>query len=738
MKILTINKIFFLFLIFFLQKNLYANENCDFKSSSYIDELSNPKNIEQIKIVTPNSSKYAQNSFKIITSSKLGNIPKNLKKNIKANLKIIYTFGECNFKASVRQHGDWLDHIVMNKNGEFLRSLDVKIKNGSILNNVRFKLLIPETRNNFNEILGTILLKELGFIAPETFLVHANVNGYKSEMLFQESVNKELLEKNKRREGPILEGDESYLWSYKNYKNFELENISLSKVVNEKWSLKGKNSQKITLHAYQRLQNAYLEYSQNISDNMRLGISPNKDNTRIFNEYYLTLLALNGGHALRPHNSKYYYNIFEDLFEPIYYDGMMELHRNVVVSKKHITQIKNSNSLKVYKPLISNLDDLSGALQKFKNSLLNADNWAEEYFHELIENIKSNERYIEKIYNNSPKKIENEKTKNRYFEEYLKRINKHKVDQTTLVSLMINENNFVGITNKKKNISLTKNDFLKIISRRSIDNKSIVLIQRDQEFSKLKKGIKILKNKELGTLRYSKGISLNIDYENKQIKIFQRNKSDWILFNKAILNGWAIFFKGINQSENEINLKERMNEYGLTGCLNFYDSKFNKTYIRVETSYCEDGLNIVKSKGNLSKITVNNSYSDAVDFDFSDIKIKSLFISKANNDCLDVSGGNYIIQNFSGDLCKDKGISVGEKSKLYIENFKLIKSNIAISSKDSSITKIDNSNIENVEVCYEVKQKKQEFDGAKLFLKNKDLNCNEKILIDQNSELIIL
>ena len=82
-------------------------------------------------------------------------------------------------------------------------------------------------------------------------------------------------------------------------------------------------------------------------------------------------------------------------------------------------------------------------------------------------------------------------------------------------------------------------------------------------------------------------------------------------------------------------------------------------------------------------------------------------------------------------------MSVGEKSTIYIKNIKLRNSNIAVSSKDSSITKIDNSKIENVEVCFEVKQKKQEFDGAKLFLKNKDLNCNEKISVDQNSELII-
>ena len=33
------------------------------------------------------------------------------------------------------------------------------------------------------------------------------------------------------------------------------------------------------------------------------------------------MTAMNGSHALRPHNRKFYYNSFTDKFEPIYYDG---------------------------------------------------------------------------------------------------------------------------------------------------------------------------------------------------------------------------------------------------------------------------------------------------------------------------------------------------------------------------------------------------------------------------------
>ena len=36
---------------------------------------------------------------------------------------------------------------------------------------------------------------------------------------------------------------------------------------------------------------------------------------------------MNGWHALRPHNRKFYFNTFIEKFEPIYYDGMFNLNK---------------------------------------------------------------------------------------------------------------------------------------------------------------------------------------------------------------------------------------------------------------------------------------------------------------------------------------------------------------------------------------------------------------------------
>ena len=68
---------------------------------------------------------------------------------------------------------------------------------------IKFKLLIPETREHYNEILGTIILRKFGFLVPETFETNLVLNGSTSKIIFQEDTVKEFLERNHKREGPI-------------------------------------------------------------------------------------------------------------------------------------------------------------------------------------------------------------------------------------------------------------------------------------------------------------------------------------------------------------------------------------------------------------------------------------------------------------------------------------------------------------------------------------------------------
>ncbi len=181
---------------------------------------------------------------------------------------------------------------------------------------------------------------------------------------------------------------------------------------------------------------------------------------------------------------------------------------------------------------------------------------------------------------------------------------------------------------------------------------------------------------------------------------------------------------------------ERFNEYGLTGCLNFLQVDFVDTKIKTSGGGCEDSVNIIDSTGNIEEINVDNAFSDALDIDFSDLKVKKILVTKAKNDCLDLSFGKYFVNEAFLKECGDKGVSIGETSEFQALKIIASDTNIGISSKDSSLSKIDYFSGNNVNICYESYQKKQEFFGGQLYI-TKDNCIFETISKDNNSIIII-
>jgi len=215
-----------------------------------------------------------------------------------------------------------------------------------------------------------------------------------------------------------------------------------------------------------------------------------------------------------------------------------------------------------------------------------------------------------------------------------------------------------------------------------------------------------------------------IDDKNKTIIFTQSDKKDWVLFKNTNLTGWDIRFEGVSLTVDDRNqiLTQRFNSNGMTGCLNIYNSTFDDTKIHVKGGQCEDSLNIISSIGKIDQIIVSESYSDAIDFDFSNIFIRDTLVNDAGNDCLDLSGGRYTLIQATLRSCNDKGISVGEKSILNVENVDLVKSNIGISVKDLSSLDANKVIIIESPICIEAIQKKQEFGGG--YAKVVNINCS--------------
>lgn len=719
---------------------------CNFKTANFIKELNNPSSIKDIEINIKKSKSYTINFIKAFLSSSTSRkaIHPKYKKKFNANINIKYDFGTCFHEGKVWQNGDWKDHLEY-KNGLIRRSLNVKLDDGNIFNATKFKLLIPKTRNDKNEILASLILRKIGFIAPETFEVMVNVNDQKSKMLFQEDSQKEMLERNYRREGPIFEGDESLMWSDKQFKvkgnigGGGLEKLQLSRLINSNWFLKGNNSQFITLNSFYRLQNAYLEYANKFVEEGHY-IAPNKRLNEDFDNYNLLLLAMNGTHALRPHNRKYYFNSFTNYFEPIYYDGNTKFDLKYEDSLNFISKLKfdKNNEFIYLKKLkepsfFSTLEnDFALRIQNKKN--LNNENFnLRKSFNSFIKNIEfiMNEiKFKEHDYisSNKPKKDRS---------IFLETNKKFDIEKKIVKNFQVNNNKFILDFEDGSRENIDKFEFSKIISRKKINKKLYTFIPVRNNY-KYEDELIIESIPETNSaIIYPKGVKIFFDFasQNKNISIIQNNSSQSVLIKGGELENFEINFSGSQNNQSENSNEQRFNKRGLTGCLNIYDSYLKDVAININGGRCEDSLNIIGSNGSISSIDIKNGYQDAIDLDFSNIDIKRIKVDNAGNDCLDVSGGKYFVQNGNFKNCNDKAISIGEKSDFISNQIFVADTLIGVAVKDSSNFISNKSFFTNTQICAEIFKKKQEFNGA--YANFKKIKCDGKYNVDDQSTLII-
>ena len=254
-------KIFFLifFLSFSLSTEADTDKNlCLDENNKFFNDFSENVMPKKISIEIKKNKKWQKDNFKILIGS--GTIKKKYKKRYSANVNVLFQNNiSCVFKAKVRRHGDFLDHIEL-RDGNILQSLDVHLKNGHINGITKFKLLLPKTRGNpDDEIILTEIFRSLNIMAPRTFYVTVSNQTKKSRMLFQEKATKEFLEFNKRKESVILEGDERYLYDDDlDHFTSSAYYFSLSKISNKKLIDKNPEYKKIIIHAVTLLNEFYL------------------------------------------------------------------------------------------------------------------------------------------------------------------------------------------------------------------------------------------------------------------------------------------------------------------------------------------------------------------------------------------------------------------------------------------------------------------------------------------------
>ena len=238
---------------------------------------------------------------------------------------------------------------------------------------------------------------------------------------------------------------------------------------------------------------------------------------------------------------------------------------------------------------------------------------------------------------------------------------------------------------------------------------------------------------------YDKNIKIDLNSDLNQIDIFQLKENAKIVFLGGYLEDLKINFNGVNPKN--LSKKLELNPIdinGLTGCLSFINMKISNIKLAAKESSCEDSINLVNTAGQIDEIIIENSLSDGLDIDFSELKIGFIDIKNSKNDCADFSFGNYEINKLQLNNCGDKGVSVGEKSLFKSDKIIVKNSNIGIASKDSSEVYLKDITIDKVETCLSAYNKKQEFLGG--FIKATNLDCQKFKNFtnkDEMSEIII-
>ncbi|MEM7546034.1 MAG: hypothetical protein AAF367_10910 [Pseudomonadota bacterium] len=707
-----------------------AADGCSFKTASHLMAMRDLTTIESIEVRTLKYRKWVKNGLAILTS-RTPNIPDELKQNFKAKITVNYPFGTCRYDARIRQNGDWKDHIRFRK-GRIDRSLDVRMKTGNVGGIVRFKLLLPETRQGRNEIFATEALRMLGFLSPRTFVTDVIQDGAAGQMLFQEKPSKELLEAHGRREGPLFEGEEALLWGWGGYAPIEskvMKQFGLARLTNDAWAARGKASASMSATALSRLQAIFARIAFSTERDYSLPLTEfERHRPAVFEA---VLFALNGRHGLSPHNRQFYWNALANEFEPIYYDGDVSAEPLVVddIRPEDIRYFARTLTPK-------RLNDVRMQVNAIDSDLLRRT--VEDLTHQEIQRseVETRLRQMDQNLLRLMRLLQSAKDTTARTAQY--DIEAELLDRAKTVISEATVSSVQGFTPSGAQIrtcDASHCDTSAVSLEVLADRMSGSGLRNTEPLDFFLGGVSVadsettlLEPLEL-SVRHASGARVVWDDAQQELSFIQDQVGDWFLIEGGVLNNITINF--VAASGRQAAIEQRFNEFGVTGCLTFFDVEFRNPEISASGGGCEDVVNIVGGHGEIQKLTVAKAPFDAIDLDFVNIEVAQVHIQNAGNDCLDVSSGHYEIGLMVAEDCGDKGLSVGEASRMTVHEMTLSRSGIGVSSKDSSAVDISLANFLDTPLCFEAYKKKQEFDGA--ILRFGSLACDGSANVDAMS-----
>ena len=278
-------------------------------------------------------------------------------------------------KIRIRLKGMLGDHWKHSYKWSFYVKIDDD--NSSIFNLRRFTLQPPHTLEYLQEWLFMKALKKEGLIYHRTQFVELIINGNKYGLYtLQERSMKELIENNKRREGPVINfSNQERLNEHINFKK-----LGANKIANYFWRseirpIQFKKSYKGTI------QEKYLNKAISLLEqfrNKKLNVDEVFDSNQLAK--LMAIRAVFGSTEFDVDDLKFYYNPISNLLEPI----SKEVHSNA------------ERAVSGFNPWYFNSDNITIPWQKsFLDLLFNDKLFYERYLFEL--NNYSNKNFIADI-----------------------------------------------------------------------------------------------------------------------------------------------------------------------------------------------------------------------------------------------------------------------------------------------------------------------------------------------------
>lgn len=647
----------------------------------------------------------------------------------------------CTVRAEVRGHGDLEDHYPGDISEE--PSLNINLVDGHIFGITKFILFRPETRNGENEVFVTTLLSEMKFLAPRSSMSTFRIAGSArkpAKVIFQEKIVKEFLEINGVREGPVVEGDERFTFGQK-YRHLN-RGGGLARMSNFKWALKGPSSMAISQRAVEQMNRMYFRYDMNLSNNHMIDISElsrmlaNGGRALRFVDLPLfeaIVLSTGASHGLSQDDRRLVYDPLSDSFQPIYYDGgaiifsnpgkLYERKRTHSERKYSKITVSAQNSVPEAKKRLAGLNQnrLHEALNKrdVKVSLAQLDatlgnmqqrlDWMAKT--KQLELAKVKTRTIYRRPNNLVSYIFTTSSPNKYevcsdsLTECRVITSSPKLSAKLLAQEWVDAQGYVGIyfSFPRSEMDQPFEDFGtptdEIIKRQSFDVPGFRLDVYGDATGKVNVG-------------------------ERTIEVSRFGSSGRAVVSNGELKGWSVRMTDTSgHVKNEQAGEQNFDQLGLTGCLTFVDVKIEDLQFEVADATCEDGVNFVRVTGNVRNGTINTTAFDALDADFSQMRIDNLHVNNAGNDCLDLSYGVYEAINLELLNCGDKAVSVGETSKAKIEELVAKNAAIGLAAKDYGSIILEKGRVEGSTRCFDLYNKKLEFSGGRLEIRSGGLDC---------------